>query len=132
MPVNVKQIEDAWCTRKLNNLVINNTIVASVKHRVSCHFAALISFYPYEYFYFLLNYSFTDRSHFFLFFWSETISSSPTIVQVKLVGQIYNKQTDEYKRTFRFVDCTGAINASIWFTYGRAELDAVRYFFFIP
>jgi hypothetical protein len=46
--------------------------------------------------------------------------------QLKLVGQIYNKQTDEYKGLFRFVDCTGAIDASIWFTYGSAELDGVR------
>lgn len=74
MPVTIKQIADAWCGPRKKFIVINNTVISSIK----------------------------------------------------LIGQIKKKNVDTQKGTFSIEDCTGILDASIWFTCGRWELDCIR------
>jgi hypothetical protein len=50
----------------------------------------------------------------------------PFLKQIKVIGQIRGKSSDEYKGTFTIQDCCGAVKASIWFTNGRDELESFQ------
>jgi hypothetical protein len=50
----------------------------------------------------------------------------PFLKQIKVIGQIRGKSSDEYKGTFTIQDCCGAVKASIWFTKGRDELGQIQ------
>jgi hypothetical protein len=46
-------------------------------------------------------------------------------LQVRIVGRVFKKEIDDNHGKFAIEDCTGKINASIWFTTGRHEIDCV-------
>jgi hypothetical protein len=96
MPVNIKQILDAWRKKKHGFIVINNNITPTVSTTI----------------FFVTN------------VW--TAELNPThFFQVKVIGKIKGKQMDEYKGLFKIDDCTGTIDASLWFTSGRTELEII-------
>jgi hypothetical protein len=99
MPVNIKQITDAWAQRKSASLVINNTSVTIV----SKSYKSLV---PVQCLSFLL---------------ALTIKC----MQIRIVGRVFKKKIDDQHGNFAIEDCTGTINASIWFTTGRHEIDCV-------
>ena len=122
MPVNTKQIKDAWMGRTNEYMVINNTAVTTVR----CN-SFSISKQPTEYFTtFSENYPashyMTHKTYISLKLVSWSIF---WFTQVKIIGQMRGMRKDEYKGTFKIEDCCGVLKASIWFTGERDELDCV-------